>query len=141
MVFVAITRVTVHFVNTIAGSTRIKPTIINDLTQLFLVFTTSIWKSEMDSRNLCAHRQAHLPLDQGTVLVESPLFSIVLIVGPWRCIATGTSTILSLGNDLGPLPTISFTTLKYGGRRLSAPRCAAECAPVGSVAQLQQSPQ
>ena len=36
MVFVAITRVTIHLVNTIAVSTRIKLTIINDLAHLFL---------------------------------------------------------------------------------------------------------
>ena len=47
VIFVAITRVTVHLVNTIAGSTRIKPTIINDLAHLFHLLTTSIWKSEV----------------------------------------------------------------------------------------------
>ena len=36
MIFVAITRVTVHLVNTIAGSTCIKLTIINDLAHFFL---------------------------------------------------------------------------------------------------------
>ena len=46
VIFVAITRVTVHVVNTIAGSTRIKPTIINDLRTPFHLLTTSIWKSE-----------------------------------------------------------------------------------------------
>ena len=50
MIFVAITRVTVHLVNTIAGSTRIKITIISDLAHLFILLTTSIWKSEMQSQ-------------------------------------------------------------------------------------------
>ena len=38
----------------------------------------------------------------------------------WRCIATGTSTILSLGNDLEHFHHF-FYDLKYG-ERLSAPR-------------------
>ena len=46
MIFVAITRVTVHLVNTIAGSTRIKLTVINDLAH-FSLLTISIWKSEV----------------------------------------------------------------------------------------------
>ena len=81
MVFVAITRVTVHLVNTIAGSTRIKLTIINDLAHFHyfhleirnvvaivigVLIDTPLVRIAIVASN-------DLPLGQTTVFVESPL--------------------------------------------------------------------
>ena len=57
MIFVAITRVTVHLVNTIAGTTRIKPTIIKDLAHFFICSLLPSGNQKY-SRNcdFCAHQ-------------------------------------------------------------------------------------
>ena len=82
MVFVTITRVTVHLVNTIAGSTRIQGTWSSMISH---AFPCSLLPSgnQKCNRNChqCAHRQAHPPLDQGTVFAEPPLFLNWLVFG------------------------------------------------------------
>ena len=56
-------------------------------------------------------------------------FLIVWMVGIWRCTITFTSTILST-----MIWSTFLSRLKMRGQRLSVPRCAADYAPVGSVA-------
>ena len=75
MIFVAITRVTVHLVNTIAGSTRIKPTIINDFALSLSVF-----------------HHSHTKLD---ILTTSAIVKIILA----RVVST--SDVKTLRIDLG----------------------------------------
>ena len=85
MVFVTITRVTVHLVNTIASSIRIKPTIINDLAHLFLAHYFHLGIRNVVAPVICVLIDTplvrvatvasnDLPLDQRTVFVEPPLF-------------------------------------------------------------------
>ena len=85
MVFVAILRVTVHLVNTIAGSTHIKPTIINDFTHLFVAHYFHLEIRSIVATMICVlidtpHVRVAtvsskgLPVDQRTVFVEPPSF-------------------------------------------------------------------
>ena len=85
MIFVAITRVTIHLVNTIAGSTRIKPTIINDLAHLFIAHCFHLEIRSIVATVICVLVDTPLvrvatvssnglPLDQGTVFVEPRSF-------------------------------------------------------------------
>ena len=114
--------VTVHLVNTIAGSTRIKPTIINDFTHLFIAHYFHLEIRSIVATMICVLIDTPLvrvatglqrsTIDQGTCICRTSI--VVWIVGIWRCIATGTSTILSLGST----STISFTTLSTGNDSL-----------------------
>ena len=85
MVFVAITHVIVHLVDTVAGSTRIKLTVINDLAHFLLAHYFHLGIRSIVATVICvligtpfvrvaAGASNDLPLDQGTVFVESPLF-------------------------------------------------------------------
>ena len=86
-----------------------------------------------------ATQQARLPLNQGTALVEPSLSS------KSRCINTGTLTIRSLKHfekrswgKIWTTPAISSTTCGSGTWTICS-RCADKRAPVGSIAQHQQS--
>ena len=85
MIFVAITRVTVHLVNTIAVSIRIKPTIINDFAHIFIAHYFHLEIRNVVAAVICVLIDTllvriatvasnGLPLDQRTVFVEPPLF-------------------------------------------------------------------
>ena len=69
------------------------------------------------------------------------VFRTVWMIGAWHCIATGTPTIRSLGYAPGNgLDHIRYFFPVVRGRGQFAPLCAAERAPVGSIAQLHRSP-
>ena len=85
MICIAITRVTVHLVNTIASSTRIKATIINDFAHLFIAQYFHLEIRNVVATVICVLIDTllvrvatvasnGLPLDQGTVFVEPPLY-------------------------------------------------------------------
>ena len=62
------------------------------------------------------------------------------MVGIWRCTTIVTSTIFVSDDTLWGM--IWFTSTRLEVReRLSAPRCAAEGAPVGSITQVPRFPQ
>ena len=62
---------------------------------------------------MCPSTSTSTTRSRNCICRTSTVFWTVLIVGPWRCIATGTSTILSLGNDLVHFHHL-FHNLKYG---------------------------
>ena len=156
MIFVAITRATVHLVNTIAGSTRIQLTIINDFAHLFIcsLLPSGNQKYNRDC-NLCAHRHTsragrNCGLQRSTTRSRNCICRISTVFELSGWLVFRVVPPLShrqfylwwyvLGNDLIQFHHF-FHDLKHGKQRLSVPRCAAEYAPVGSVAQLQRFPQ
>ena len=82
MIFVAITRLTVHLVNTIAASTRIKPTIIN-------VFNAHYFHLEL--RNVSATVIC--------VLIDTPLVRVATVASSRNCICR-TSIVFELSGLL-----------------------------------------